>query len=123
MPSRDATVPVDRQCELRRGGLLVAGHIGELRQFRQRVLHDRRPLVQLAEIDVGQRVLVLRRGQPAADVDVLHRLHEQPHPDTPRISWPSRAMTWLIGGRWTRGFSAMKIRPWFSVEVAPPAPI
>jgi hypothetical protein len=32
-------------------------------------------------------------------------------------------MTSVIGGRSGRGFSAMKMRPWFSVEVAPPAPV
>ena len=80
-------------------------------------------LFSSVEIDVGQRVLVLRRGQAAADVDVLHRLHEQPHADhaAHRLAKPGHD----FGDRRTLGlgFSAMKVRPWFSVEVAPPAPI
>ncbi len=32
-------------------------------------------------------------------------------------------MTVVIGARCACGFRAMKMRPWFSVEVAPPAPI
>ena len=34
-------------------------------------------VVELVEVGVGHRVLVLRARQPAADVDVLRRLHEQ----------------------------------------------
>ena len=46
-------VPVDRQRKLHRRGLLIAGHVGKLRQFRQCVHHDRPPLVQLAQTRVS----------------------------------------------------------------------
>ena len=86
-------VAVDLQRELRRRGLLVARQVGDLRQLRQRVLDDRRPLVELGRVDIRERVLILRRGQAAADIDVLHRLHEQPdaHHRAGRLIEPARS--------------------------------
>ena len=51
----------------------------QARQLRHLLLDDRRPVVELRRIGRGQRVLVLRLAEPAADIDVLARLHEELH--------------------------------------------
>ena len=124
MPRRDAVSRSMRSVSLRSSGLLVAGYVGELWDLLQSLQENARcPLIQFIQVDVGQRVPVLRRCQPAADVDVLHGLHEQTQRPTKFcIAASSRFMTWPIGGRIRCGFSTIKILPWFSVDVAPPAP-
>ena len=49
--------------------------IAQLRQGGQLVQNDARPLVQFGDIGVLQGVLVLRRADAAADLDVLANLH------------------------------------------------
>ena len=66
----------DRQGRARR--LLVGGHVAQLGSDLELLEHLRRPLVELVEVGVLQRVLELRARGAAADVDVLRRLHEQP---------------------------------------------
>ena len=65
----------ERQCGAAR--LLVAGDIAQLRQRLHLGEDLRGPRVELAQIGVEQRVLILRAGQPAADIDVLRHLQEQ----------------------------------------------
>ncbi len=62
---------------MRRGDLLVGGDILQFGQFLHRRFDDRRPVIELVVVGVGQRVLVLRLGEAAADADVLPRLHEE----------------------------------------------
>ena len=68
---------VDRQRRRRGRILLVRRHVGQFRHAAQALEQARGPGVELVEVGVGHRVLVLRARQPAADVDVLRRLHEQ----------------------------------------------
>ena len=58
-------------------GLLVGGDVAQLRQLLQLRQQPRRPVVELVDIRVLQRVLVLRARQAAADVEVLRGLQEQ----------------------------------------------
>jgi hypothetical protein len=44
-------------------------------QFAQLLQHDRGPVVELVVVDVDQRELVLRLGQPRTDIYVLRGLH------------------------------------------------
>ena len=77
MPKRAAGVAVDRQRQRRALGLLVGGDVAQLRQRLHLGQHLRRPFVELVEIGVLQRVLILGARRPAADPDVLRRLQEQ----------------------------------------------
>jgi len=65
--------PFDR----RAAGLLVARDVAQLRYCFHLVEYLRRPLAQLVEIGVLQRVLILRPGRAAADIDVLCRLQKE----------------------------------------------
>ena len=71
-------IAVDRQRQRRALGLLVGGDVAQLGQRLQLVEDLRRPVVQLGEIGVLQRVFELGAGRPAAEPDVLRRLQEQP---------------------------------------------
>ena len=77
MPSREAASRSISIADMRRGDLLVRGDVLQFRQLLHRRFDDRRPMVQLVVVGVGQRVLVLRAAQAAADADVLPRLHEE----------------------------------------------
>ena len=61
----------------RGGDLLVRAHVLDLVQLLHFSLDDRRPVIELAAVRIGQRILILRLGEPAADVDVLPGLHEE----------------------------------------------
>ena len=63
--------------ELQRGavGLLVGRDVAQFRQRLHLGQDLRRPVVQLVEIGVLQRELELRARRPAAEPDVLRRLH------------------------------------------------
>ena len=71
-------VAVDLQLERRALGLLVGGDVAQFRQRLHLGQDLRRPLVQLGQIGVLQREFELGSGRPAAEPDVLGRLHEQP---------------------------------------------
>ena len=77
MPEPRGGVAVDLDRDVRRGDLLVGGDVLQLRQLSASPLDDRRPVVELVDIGVGQRVLVLGAAQAPADADVLPRLHEE----------------------------------------------
>ena len=88
------------------------------------VEEERRPMVELAGIGVGQRVLILRLGHATADRDVLRRLHvEGDALDFGELGPQPRDH--LVGARvaLAPGFSAMNMRPLLSVVLPPPAPI
>ena len=72
----EACRPVAIDGQRRRGGvrLLIAGDVGELRQALQLRHQLGRPDIELVEIGVLQRVLVLGPAEPAADLDVLRDL-------------------------------------------------
>ena len=70
-------VAVDRDGQRCAAGLLVGGDAGELGQRFQLVVDFRRPLVDLVEVGVLQRVLEQRPAEPSADIDVLRGLKEQ----------------------------------------------
>ena len=57
--------------------LLIGGDVAQFRHGAHRAIEPRRPGVQLAEIFVGQRVLILRSAAAAADLNVLLRLEEK----------------------------------------------
>ena len=78
-PRREARVAVDVDGEVRRGDLLVRGDVLQAGQLAHVLLDDRRPVIELRRIGRGQRVLVLGLAEPAADIDVLARLHEELH--------------------------------------------
>ncbi len=103
--------------------MLIARQVGQLRQLRQGRLHQGCPTIELDKIDVGQRVLILGRCQPAADVHILHGLHEQPDADNTVHGGIDAGHDLIDRRTLPLGLRAMKSRPWFSVEVAPPAPI
>ncbi len=77
MPKRRSAVAVDREDGARGRVLQVARHVGELGQLLEAREQARRPVVQLVEVGVGERVLVLRAGEATADVDVLAGLHQE----------------------------------------------
>ncbi len=70
-------IAIDRDLQLRRVGREVGGDVGELRQRAQLLQELLRPLVQLVDIGVLQRVLEAAAGDAGADIDVLRRLQEQ----------------------------------------------
>ena len=71
-------VAIDLQFKRGAVGLLVGRDVAQLRQRLHLGQDLRRPLVQLGEIGVLQRELELGARRPAAEPDVLRRLHEQP---------------------------------------------
>ena len=83
----------------------------------------RRPLIELVEIGVLQRILEERAAGPPADVDVLRRLQEQSGAfDLARAVGPSRRMISVADAlRSPSGFSVMNMRPlfWVWLPVAP----
>ena len=76
-PEARGGIAIDLDADIGRGDLLVRGDVLQFRQLLHRRLDDRRPMVQLVGIGVGQRVLILRAAEPAADADVLPRLHKE----------------------------------------------
>ena len=70
-------VAIDGDLESGRVGQQIAGDVGELRQRAQLIRQFLRPLVQLVDIGVLQRVLEAAAGDARADIDVLRRLQEQ----------------------------------------------
>ncbi len=62
---------------MRGGDLLVGSDVLQFRQFLHRLFDDRRPMIEFVAIGIGQRVLVLRTTEPAAEADILPRLHEK----------------------------------------------
>src|SRR6516162_9113954 len=62
---------------MRRSDLLVRGDILKLRHLLHRRLDDRRPMIELFYVRVGQRVLIERAAQAPADAYVLPGLHEE----------------------------------------------
>ncbi len=70
-------VAIDLDRQMRGGDLLIGRDILQFGQLSHLRFEDRRPMVEFVDVGVGQRVLVLRAGQPAADRDVLRHLHEE----------------------------------------------
>ena len=70
-------IDVDREHQPR--GLLIGRHVAQLREALQLGQHLGAPGLQLAEIGVLQRVLVLGARRPATHAHVLHRLKEERH--------------------------------------------
>ena len=68
---------VDHQGDGARAGLLIGGDIFEFRQLLQLVDELVGPLVQLVDVRIFERVLILRAAHAVVDGDVLHRLHVQ----------------------------------------------
>ena len=124
MPKLEAAIAIDRDVEQRPGILLVGRDIGDAAEGLQLVEKDRRPVIELVLVGVGQRVLILGLGEPRADGDVLRRLHVE-RDALDLLQCRLQAVDDLIGAalRWLCGFSAMNTRPWFSVAVAPPGPM
>ena len=71
-------VAVDLQLERGALGLLVGGDVAQLRQRLHLGQDLRRPCVQLGKVGVLQRELELGARRPAAEPDVLRRLHVEP---------------------------------------------
>ena len=69
--------PVNGQRYRQAAGLLIGGHVFQLRQLLQLVDKPVGPKIQLVYVRIFQRVLVLGPAHPVIDRDVLHRLHEQ----------------------------------------------
>ena len=72
-PVSRIAINIDRH--RRRSILLVRGDVLQLGQFAHLGFDDRRPVVELGVVGVGQRVLVLRPAEAPADRDVLRHLH------------------------------------------------
>ena len=70
-------VAVDHQRELGAAVLLVGGHIAQLRQFLELLQQPRRPAVELLQVGILQRVLILGPRQAPPDVQVLRGLQVQ----------------------------------------------
>ncbi len=70
-------IAVDVERQHAAAGLLVRGHIAQHGQLLQRRQQLRRPLVELVDVRILQRVLILGARGAAADVQILRRLHEQ----------------------------------------------
>ena len=88
---------VDLDSQRPTGALLIAGDIGELRQSLQLLQQKRRPVIELVAVHVDQRVLVLRLGQPRADIDVLRGLHVE-RDALDRLQRPVQPRDHLVGG-------------------------
>ncbi len=61
------------QAHLRAVVLLIGVHVGELRQFRERLADFRLPFAQRRQIVRQQGVLITGVRLPPADADILHR--------------------------------------------------
>jgi hypothetical protein len=94
-PVRGVAVDIDRHG--RRGVLLVGGDVLQLRQFAHLGLEDRRPMIELLIVGIGQRVLILRSAEPPADRDILRHLHVE-HGALDRGHLLAQALDHLIGG-------------------------
>ena len=70
-------VAVDVDGEHQAGGLLIGRHVAQLREALQLGQHLGSPGLQLGEVGVLQRVLVLRARRAPAHAHVLHRLEKQ----------------------------------------------
>ena len=70
---------VDRKLNRVGAGLLIRGHVFQLRQLLQLRHKFVGPLVQLVRVGIFERVLVLRAAYAIVDRDVLHRLHVEVH--------------------------------------------
>ena len=70
-------VPIHRDVQAEPVRLLIGIHVAQLREGAQFLQDPRRPLRQLVEIRVHDRVLVLRAGEPAAQAHVLDVLQEE----------------------------------------------
>src|ERR1700741_763038 len=70
-------VAVDLDRDMGGGDLLIRGDVFELVHLSHLTLDDRRPMVELFDIGVGQRVLIEGTAQTSADADVLPGLHEE----------------------------------------------
>ena len=79
--------------------LLIGGDIAQLRQLLQRRQQPRRPGIELVEIGVLQRVLILRARRAAAHVDVLRGLQEQRAAAAPVRILRAQPLDDLVGGR------------------------
>ena len=77
MPSCCGELAVDLDFQDPAGALLVARDVGQLRQRFELVEEDRRPVVELVNVDIDERVLVLGLGNPRANRNVLRGLHVQ----------------------------------------------
>src|SRR5579862_1640511 len=76
-PEARGLVAVDRQRQHRAVGLLIGCDVLQLRQRLQLRQQFRRPLVQLVEIGILQRVLILRARCSAADIEILRGLEKK----------------------------------------------
>ena len=81
-------VAIDLHVELQPLRLLVGVDVAQLRQRLELGEHFRRPLVELLEVRVDHRVLVLRGARPSAEPHVLHVLQEHLDPRHPRQLGP-----------------------------------
>ena len=71
-------VAIDVQLQRGAFALLVGCDVAQLRQGLHLRQNLRCPRVELVEIGVLERELELRSGRPAAEANILRRLHEQP---------------------------------------------
>ena len=74
-PRRFLAINIDVQ--LQAVHLLVARHVGELRQLPEFLHELRRPLGELGRVGVLQNVLELRAADARVDLQILRRLHEE----------------------------------------------
>ena len=72
-------IAIDADGKLRRVVLQVARGVGELGQGLKLGENLRRPVIELGEIGVLQRVLILAAADAAADGDVLRGLEHEAH--------------------------------------------
>ena len=86
------------------------------------VEQNRGPVIELVRVRVGQRVLVFRLLEPAANSDVRHGLHEELDADHLGELGLSRAITSCTDGRSLKGFSWVNTRAVFSLGLPPVAP-
>ena len=104
MPSREAAVAVDDQVGGQALILLVGGDVAQLGHRPHPGLQLRRPGVQLVQVLVRERVLVLRSAAAAADLNFLLTWRKSVAPGT-LVSLPRRRLTtWSAEtrpGRWS----------------------
>ena len=90
-------IAVDDEVRFQAMVLLVGGSIAQLGHRLHLVEQLRRPFVQIVQVVILQRVLVLRVAGASADVDVLNRLQEQLDAgDTRQLG--AQAIDDLVGG-------------------------
>ena len=86
-PVARGLVAIDSQRQGRARGLLIGGDVAQLRQGLHLGEHPRRPVVQLIEIGILHRVLILRaRGRG--------RRRARPGPPAGTVSAPSTLASW-----------------------------